>query len=69
MDAIKPADLAVKITPPQVQVERPGDKLKAAPVKADVGESPPSVPVGTSGKREYVNMQGQKIGSVINDQA
>jgi hypothetical protein len=68
MDAIKPADAVTKPTPVQVQTERPGDKLKAAPIKADVGESPPpAAPVGVSGKREYVNMEGQKIGSVIND--
>jgi len=66
MDAIKP-EVVVKQTP--VQLERPGDKLKAAPIKADSESPPPSAPEGVSGKRMYVNMQGQKIGSVINDQA
>lgn len=68
MDANK-LDAVVKQTPVQVQVERPGDKLKAAPIKADSESPPPSAPEGVSGKRMYVNMQGQKIGSVINDQA
>lgn len=47
---------------------RPVDMMKASVTKPGVGESPPPLETNLAGKPFYVNMQGQKIGSVINDQ-
>jgi hypothetical protein len=52
----------------KVQAAQPQVIAETKPARPNFDHSPPPLETNLAGKPFYVNMQGQKIGSVINDQ-